>query len=309
MDYRRLGNTDISVSVVGLGGWSVSSGYDWSNATPPDVSSLVSASLEVGINWIDTAPVYMQSEVLLGRALKGCRDRFIIASKCGLIKKDAWNVHDLRKETLITQCENSLRALQTDYLDIYQIHYPHFSVPLEEAVETLQQLQQQGKIRAVGLCNVSAPQILSLPFPVASVQNEFSLLHPQAGAAVWHVCRQKEISFIGYGTLCGGILSGKYQKEPNFRRADARNYFYKCYKGTAFEQALGVVKRVREVANRYHCLPVQVAIGWALAHKEVSSVLVGAKTVEQVLQNARSCDVKLTEEECLYLEQGNDKIH
>lgn len=306
MHYHPLGNTDISVSAVGLGGWGICAGYDWGNRILPDVSSLVSAALDAGINLIDTAPVYEQSEERLGHALKGRRDRFVLATKCGLVKKEAWNIHDLRKETLIAQCENSLRALQTDYLDIYQIHYPHTSAPLEEALETLGLLQQQGKIRAIGLCNVSEQQILALSVPVASVQNEFSLLHSQKGAEVLEMCRQKGISFIGYGTLCGGILSGKYQKEPNFRRADARNYFYKCYKGKSFENALPVVERVREIAKTQNAQPAQIAIGWALAHKALTSVLVGAKTAQQVLQNAQACDVKLTKEELSCLECGND---
>jgi len=306
MRYCRLGNTDISVSVVGLGGWGFCSGYDWSNQNVPDVCSVVSAAQDAGINWIDTAPVYEQSEPLLAEALKGRRNRFILATKCGLVKKDAWNIHDLRKETLITQCENSLRSLQTDYVDVYQIHYPHASVPLEEAVETLYLLKKQGKIRAAGICNVSARQLAALSVPVACIQNEFSLLRPRAGKEVFETCRQKGISFIGYGTLCGGILSGKYKKEPNFRRADARNYFYKCYKGASFENTLPLIKRVCETARQHACLPAQVSIGWALSHPSVSSVLTGAKTPQQILQNAQGSEVVLTEREVEFLERGND---
>jgi len=306
MQYRRLGNTDISVSAVGLGGWGFCGGYDWGNNTLPDVAAVVSAAADAGINFIDTAPVYEPSETLLGEALKGRRDHFIVATKCGLVKRDTWNVHDLRRETIISQCENSLLALQTDYIDVYQVHYPHFSTPLEEVLETLLLLQKQGKIRAIGLCNVSAREMNALSVPVASVQNEFSLLHRASGEAVFETCLQKKISFIGYGTLCGGILSGKYHKEPNFRRADARNYFYKCYKGACFDAALAVTERVCRVAKRHNCPPAQIAISWALMHLAVSSVLTGAKVPSQILQNAQAADVQITAAERVYLEKEND---
>ena len=243
MKYNRLGNTEISFSAVGLGGWSFGGGKDWGDTPQADVLSTVSAALEAGINWVDTAPIYGDSEEKLAPALKGRRARLFVATKCGLTKNGSWTDHDLSPKTIVRQLEDSLSRLQTDYIDLYQIHYLDPKNPLEPALETLVKLQQQGKIRHIGLCNVGADTLAAVRnlVPLVSVQNEFSLVHPQKGAAVLPVCRVSGISLIGYGVLCGGILSGKYKKEPNLRRADARNYFYKSYRGAAFSAAQAVV--------------------------------------------------------------------
>lgn len=303
MKKHRLAGTTVEISALGLGSWPLSSGYDWSNSTfCPDVSSILSAAQEQQINWIDTAPVYTGSEELLGRALKGRRNHFVLAGKCGLVKNGSWTEHDLRPATITAQLESSLRALQTDWIDLYQIHYPDPAVPLQEALAVLERCKEQGKIRAVGVCNVSAAQVELLPPFVASVQNEYSLLHFSKNCEVLKSCAEKQISFIGYGTLCGGILSGKYKQAPNLRRADARNYFYKCYRGDAFAQVQPLVERVRALAQAKQVFPVAVAVAWAL-HTGARSVLTGVKSAQQLLQNAQGTRLSLTAEEITFLEE------
>lgn len=296
----------MSLSAVGLGSWPFGGGYDWGPVDSRAVLQTVDAAIESGINWIDTAPVYGdgESERLIGRALQTRRTTVLLASKCGLVKNGSWTEHDLCSSSIRKQLENSLSNLKTDYLDIYFIHYPDPKVPLEEAVGELAKLQQAGKIRAIGLCNVSSEEIsrAAAVAPIACVQNEYSLLHPQRGESVFSVCRDKEIGFIGYGTLCGGILSAKYQASPNLRRADARNYFYKCYRGAAFEQAQTIVKRVQAVAQKYACSPSAVAVAWALQKGEVTSVLCGARTNLQVAQNAQGAETILTAKDVALLE-------
>lgn len=288
---------------MGLGGWAFGGGLDWGITDEQDVVNTVSAALDTGINWVDTAPIYGASETLLGRALKGRRQQVLLASKCGLIKNGSWTDHDLSPQTIIRQLETSLACLQTDYLDLYQIHYLDPKIPLESALETLTKLQEQGKIRYIGVCNFSADDLRQVcgKFPLASVQNEYSLLHPQKGKSVFSVCRKWGIGFIGYGTLCGGILSGKYKKAPNFRRADARNYFYKCYRGSAFEEANKTVLRVKNVAQELGVPPGAVAGAWALA-TGATSVLLGARKPEQVRQNVLGAEVLLSAQQLLYLE-------
>ncbi|MBO4675266.1 MAG: aldo/keto reductase [Elusimicrobiaceae bacterium] len=303
MRYHRLSNTTFDISVIGLGTWPFSGGYDWGNSHLPDVPSILSAAQESGINFIDTAPIYDGSELSLGSALTGRRHQFVLASKCGLCKKDLWPVHDLRPVSILNQLEESLRRLKTDYIDLYQIHYPDPSVALEDALDVLVRAKEQGKVRAVGICNATAEQVAQCSRFISSVQNEYSLLHPQAGKSVFQICEKEKLSLIGYGTLCGGILSGKYQREPNFRRADARNYFYKCYRHQAFEKAQKTVQKVTQVAHQKQTSPCAVAISWALAHPQLASVLVGAKTTAQVLQNALGGDLHLSSEELAYLEQ------
>ena len=304
MRYHRLSNTTLEISVVGLGTWPFSGGYDWGNSHLPDVPSVLSAAQENGINFIDTAPIYEGCESALGQALAGRRGRFVLASKCGLCKNGSWPIHDLYPTSILKQLENSLRQLKTDYIDLYQIDYPDPSVALEEALAVLQRAKEQGKIRAIGMCNVSAEQIAQCACFISSVQNEYSLLHPQAGKSVFHTCEEKALSFIGYGTLCGGILSGKYRKEPNFRRADARNYFYKCYRQHSFERAQKTAERVLQVARQKQTNACAVAIAWALSHPQLTSALVGAKTTVQVLQNAAGGNLSLSSQELSYLEQS-----
>ena len=299
MLQRRLGKTQLDVSVVGLGGWALGGGYDWGNIEFADVQNTVCAALESGINLIDTAPVYGNSEEVLGRALAGRRQDVVLCTKCGLVKNGSWTDHDLRPETITRQLENSLKNLQTDYIDIYFIHYLDPKIAWQNALETLTYLQTQGKIRYIGVCNVP-PKILT-PMAatghVACVQDELSLLHPAKGQAVLKVCQQYALGFMAYGSLCGGILSGKYAKEPNLRRADARNYFYQCYRGENFKRVQQTVTCTRQLATQKNISTAQAALAWVLAQSGVTCALTGARNATQITQNAQVADVNLSAEE------------
>lgn len=296
---RRLGETQLEVCVVGLGGWALGGGYDWGNIEFTDVQSTVSAALDSGINLIDTAPVYGSSEEVLGRALAGRRQDVVLCTKCGLVKNGSWTDHDLRPQTIIRQLENSLTNLKTDYIDVYFIHYLDPKIPWQNALETLTRLQAQGKIRYIGVCNVP-PEILTqmaATGQVACVQDELSLLHPAKGQAVLKVCQAYHLGFMAYGSLCGGILSGKYAKEPNLRRADARNYFYQCYRGENFERARQTVARAEQLAAQKGISTVQAAVAWVLNQSGVTCALTGARSAAQIAQNAHAADVNLSAEE------------
>lgn len=304
MKMRRLGRTDSFVSAVGLGGWPFGGGYDWGTVDVSQAEKAVQAALSAGINLVDTAPVYGESEAFLGRVLKGRRSQVVLATKCGLIKNGSWTDHNLSPQTIRCQLDESLARLQTDYLDLYQIHYPDPKIPLEDALLELARQKQAGKIRHIGLCNVTAEEITRAArvTEIASVQNEYSLFHSQKGEDVFKACREAGASFISYGTLCGGILSGKYKTAPNLRRADARNYFYKCYRADAFLQAQETAARVKKLAVRLQVPPAAVAVAWALANQTVSCALTGARTAEQILQNAAGADVTLTPQDLAFLE-------
>ena len=305
MQYRRLGKTNLTVSEVGLGAWALGGGYDWGKTSPQTVQETVNTALATGINLIDTAPIYAGSEELLGRALAGQRQKVFLSTKCGLVKNGSWTDHDLRAPTIVTQLENSLRFLRTDYIDIYLIHYLDPHVPWQEVFNTLSKLQMQGKIRHVGACNIPAEVLQEMADTgvIDCVQEELSLLHPQKAKHVLEICRTHDLGFMAYGPLCGGILSGKYQREPNFRRADARNYFYKCYRGEGFTQAQGLVKRVRCVAEQKQAKPAQIALAWVLAQTGVTCALAGARSGEQARQNAGGCEVQLDTEEICSLQK------
>lgn len=293
---------------LGLGTWALGGGKDWGEPDGQDAADAVYAALDAGICLIDTAPAYGwgRAEELLARALKGRRQQVLLADKCGIVlNKDGRPDHDLRPESILAQCDASLSRLQTDYLDIYLIHWLDPKVPLSDALGALERLKEQGKIRALGLCNVSADLLLSAAqASVACVQNPLSLLDNKQ-EKVLAVCAEKKIPFIAYGALGGGILSGKYRKEPNFRRSDARRYFYPHYRGESFSRAQGVAARVKELAAQKGCAASAVALAWALGCGGVSGVLFGARCVRQVQENAAALQIRLTEQEAEYLEYGH----
>lgn len=299
MKYRLLGKTDLSVSAVGLGSWALGGGTDWGPTSFEDAQATVSAALDNGINFIDTAPIYGESENVLGRILAGKRNQIFLATKCGLVKNGSWTDHDLRPQTITAQLETSLQNLHTDYIDVYFIHYPDPNVPWQTVLETLAKCKQQGKIRFIGTCN-TAPDLLremAQTGLISCVQDEFSLLHPAKGQAALQICREYNLGFVAYGTLCGGILSGKYRQEPNLRRADARNYFYKCYKGACFTSVQNKVQQVREVAERQNISASETSTAWVLAQPGVTCALTGARSAAQIVQNARAAHVVLSPEE------------
>lgn len=305
MKTNRLGRTDLMLSAVGLGGWCFGGGYDWGKVDASSAQRAVSEALSRGINWVDTAPVYGESEQFLGRVLALQRSKIFYATKCGLIKHTSWPEHDLSAQTIVCQVESSLKNLRTDYIDLYQVHYPDPKTPWAEVFACLAQLRAQGKIRYVGVCNVGVrelEQILSVFPDLACVQNEYSLLHPARGKEVLDWCKTNGVGFIGYGSLCGGILSGKYKKEPNFRRADARNYFYKCYRGENFLRAQEVVSRVREAARNLGVTPAQTALAWVLSTPGVTSALCGMRTPEQVRDNTGAAGIILPAQTSRFLE-------
>ncbi len=294
---------------LGLGTWALGGGKDWGPADVPEAENAVHAALDAGICLIDTAPAYGwgRAEELLARALKGRRQQVLLADKCGIVlNEDGRPDHDLRPESVFAQCNASLSRLQTDYLDIYFIHWPDPKVPLSDALGALERLKERGKIRALGLCNVNADQLsrAAALTSVTCVQNPLSLLdHKQK--EVLAVCAEKKIPFMAYGALGGGILSGKYRQEPNFRRGDARRYFYKYYFGKDFDGAQAVSMRVKEAAAQKHCPPSAAALAWTLAQDGVSGALFGARNARQVRENAAALAIGLTEREAAYLEYGN----
>ena len=299
MKYNQLGNSGLRVSVIGLGGWGLGGRPDWEPITQEEVTATVAAALDNGINLIDTAPVYGQSESMLGQALIGKRSQVILTTKCGLVKNGSWTDHDLRPQSIRTQLENSLRNLQTDYIDLYLVHYLDPRVPWQEVLETLAHIKQEGKIRAIGVCNVP-PDILRPMLQtglVGCVQDEYSLLHADKGRRAVKVCLEYQTGFMAYGTLCGGILSGKYEMEPNLRRADARSYFYKCYRGASLRCVTPTITQVKKWAEQKNVLPAQIALAWVLAQAGVSCALCGARNPEQVAQNAQAAEIVLRKEE------------
>lgn len=305
MTFAPLCIGSLKASRLGLGTWALGGGNDWGPASREDGLNAVAAALDAGVNLIDTSPVYGAgaAEELLGGALKGRRQQVILATKCGISLCGGRPDHDLRPGRILAECDASLKRLQTDYIDLYQIHWPDPKVPLADALDALMRLKQQGKIRALGVCNFGAELLAEACAlaPVVSVQNPLSLLdHKQQ--AVLKFCREKGISFVAYGALGGGILSGKYKKEPNFRRCDARRYFYKYYFGADFAAASSAAARVKELAGRKNIPPSAAALAWVLAQEGVSCALFGARSAAQARENMTAAE--LSERDREFLQHG-----
>ncbi|MBQ7907978.1 MAG: aldo/keto reductase [Elusimicrobiaceae bacterium] len=308
MTCPSLSFAEKTVCRLGLGTWVLGGGSDWGAVSFAQAQATLQAALETGINWIDTSPVYGwgEAEERIGRVVKGVRSRLVLAGKCGIcLNAQQRPDHDLTPRQIFLECETSLKRLQTDYLDLYQIHWPDPKVPLAESLAALSRLKEEGKIRSIGVCNFSLEQLVQACqiTSIDCVQNQLSLLAPFP-QDILSFCREKQIVFWGYGALGGGILSGKYQKEPNFKRSDARKYFYRYYTGTHFVSAAKIASRVKEMACQKSSSSVAVALAWALAQTDYGGVLVGARTAEQVRQNIEALNLDLTKSEKEFLQHG-----
>lgn len=298
MRYAKLGTTELTVSRVALGTW-VFGGSNWSGADKNDCTRAIAAALDAGVNFIDTAPAYGWglAESLVGSAIKGRRQDVIIATKCGLKNSSRHPEICLTPDFIREDAERSLLHLGTDYIDLYQIHWPDPKVPLAATMGALLRLKEEGKIRHIGLCNFSAVGLaLALETaPVASMQNQFSFLKHEEAESVFAVCRKEHVSLLAYGPLGGGILSNKYEAAPEFVKTDARRFFYRHYSTNngIFDRSVSVARGMAEVGSRHNATAAQAAIAWVLAHDVVTAALCGARRPEQITENALAADLEI----------------
>ena len=296
MKYFNIKDTELQISSLALGTW-VFSGDCWGGVKEQECVDTVSAAIDCGINLIDTAPIYGYgaAESIIGKAIKGRRDKVIVATKCGLIGIGAHIKHNLNPESIRMEIEESLKRLQVDYIDIYQCHWPDPNTPIEETLEFLCKLQQEGKIRYIGVSNFDDKLLKqACDFTrIVTLQNQYSLLEREIEDKVLPMCRDLEVGVLTYGPLAGGILSGKYKTEPNFQPGDERSLFYKCYKGDEFSKTkkmLNDLERLKRPLN-------QLAVNWVRQQEGVASVITGARNPEQIIQNAKAFEWDLTDQE------------
>jgi aryl-alcohol dehydrogenase-like predicted oxidoreductase len=297
MEQRRIGG--LVVSVVGVGCNNFGGRLDAART-----ATVVDAALAAGINFFDTADVYgsIRSEEVLGRALKGKRDRAIIATKFGMPIDDS---HQGAAPAYVRQAvEESLRRLGTDRIDLYQLHRPDPDVPIGETLIALDDLVRAGKVREIGCSNFSAPQLREAAQAVApgaarfiSVQNEYSLLHRDPEHGVLDECQRLGMSFLPFFPLASGALSGKYQPgqpPPPGARLSSPGGLTPRFLSPTNTAKVTVLRSFAE--SRGHTL-LELAISWLAGHAAVPSVIAGATSAEQVQANASAAGWKLTAEE------------
>lgn len=294
MQLRKLGTSALQVTPVGLGTW-VTGGWMWGGADDQQAMEAIEVSIAKGINLIDTAPVYGfgKSEILVGKAVKksGRRKDLLLATKCGLEWNPSHTHTGIRRNSsrgrILREVEDSLRRLQTDVIDIYQIHWPDLHTPIAETMETMQELLKQGKIRAIGVSNFNEAQMAAAMkhAPLHSLQPPYNLFERGIEKKILPWCRRHQFGTLTYGALCRGLLSGKFTAQATFSSGDVRSFDPK-FEGGNLPQYLRCVKRLQELAAAVGLTVGQLAILWTTAQPGVTCALVGARNAAQAAENA-----------------------
>jgi aryl-alcohol dehydrogenase-like predicted oxidoreductase len=312
MRYIKLGKSGPDVSVIGQGTWAMA-GNSWGNVDDEESVRAIRKAVDCGITLIDTAATYGggHSEQVVGKALKGIRDKVVVATKCGvhLNQEKKMLEHDLSAAAIKKEAEDSMNRMGIDYIDLYQFHYPDPSTPLSESLGAMQRLKEEGKVRYIGLSNFELP-LLKEAVKIAtidSLQLKYSLLDRENEELI-RFCRENDIGVLTYGSIGGGMLSGKFREPPVFPENDRRAFFYPFFKEPAFGKCLKFVDDLEKIALR-KCVPVaQVAINWVTQYPGVSVALVGSKTPAQSESNASAGAWELSSDEVKEINSSYDKI-
>ncbi len=302
MKYRQLGNSGLIVSAVALGTMQFGEKMNVGNLDQQATNEMVSFALDQGINFIDTADVYSsgESETLLGNALKGKREEIVLATKVRLPMSDNFNRSGSTRVNIMRGVESSLKRLKTDYIDLYQIHWPSGSwrdapIPVEETLAAMDQLKTQGKIRAIGVSNFSRAQLeeaVSIT-RIDAVQPPYSLLWPHALDAIAPVCTDNAITVLAYSPMAQGLLSGRFLPGHRFGKKDHRKH-NKLVSPAFFPLVADVVRRLSPVADAHGLTCAQLALAW-VASRPGTAAIAGARSPEQVRENAEAGNIELPE--------------
>lgn len=295
METRRLGTSDIQITPIIMGTWQAGKTY-WVGIEDAETIKAIRAAFEAGITTVDTAEVYGNghSEQIVAKALSDVRDQVVYASK-------VW-VGNLKYDKVIEACDRSLKNLQTDYIDLYQIHWPPGSfntevVPLEETMSALNKLKEQGKIRAIGVSNFSRNQLAEAAQygKIESLQPPYSLFWRQVEQDAKPYCLEHNLSILAYSPLAQGLLTGKFGPDHQFLEGDhrAKNRLFHGENYQRVQQALG---KLRPIAERHHCSLAQLSLAWLIAQPQTHAIA-GARHQGQSSSNAKATEVKLSPEE------------
>lgn len=297
MHTRKLGWTDLELTTVGLGTWAMGGGgwkFGWGPQDDKQSIETIHNSLELGINWVDTAAVYGlgHSEEVMGEAIKGLAELPIIATKCGRIWDERGNIgSSLSRESIRTECEASLKRLKVDVIDLYQIHWSVPDEDIEEGWGTMAELVQEGKIRYAGVSNFSVEQLERiLPIhPVASLQPPYSMLKRGIEDSLLGFCSENNIGVIVYSPMQKGLLTGKmtHERIENLPEDDHRKRD-PLFQEPVLSRILQWVEQLRPLAENSGRSLAQLAIAWVLARPEVTSAIVGARSMGQIEETVRA---------------------
>jgi aryl-alcohol dehydrogenase-like predicted oxidoreductase len=297
MQYRTLGRTDIQVSTICMGCWGLAGDFHWGAQDDADSIATVHAALDAGVNFFDTAELYGggRSDEVLGRALKGVRQEVVIAGKVA--------PQYLAPDDLVRSCEASLRRLDTDYIDLFQIHLPNWEIPIEETWAAMERLQQDGKVRAIGGSNfgvIDLTELLTVGQP-ASNQLPYSLLYRAIEYGVQQLCVENDVSILAYSPLMHGLLTGKYESADELPATRARTRHYSQDRPHTRHSEPGceaettaAIQEIRRISDEIGHSMTHVSLAWLLHQPGVASVITGMRRPEQARDSARAADLTLS---------------
>lgn len=316
MEYRKLGNSELSVSAITFGAWAAG-GWMWGSTDRNDAIEAIRASYDLGVTSIDTAPIYGQgtSEEIVGEAIKGLpRDQFQLLTKFGMrwdsdqgdfafhSKNNDGEAIEIYKyagkDSVIYECEQSLKRLGTDYIDLYQIHWPDVTTPIDETFEAVSRLVEQGKVRYVGVCNYNAAQMAEAErtIPLVSNQIPFSMVNRGVEDETVPYCIQHGKSVLAYSPLERGLLTGKIHAGYTFQAGDHRASL-PHFQPDFIEKANILLERIKPLADDKKVSLSQLVLRWTIERAGITVALAGARNAEQAVQNAKAIDLNLSADE------------
>ena len=311
MKTRQFGNTDMQITPIGFGSWAVGGGgyqFGWGPQDDEQSIAAINHALALGINWIDTAAVYGlgHAEEIVARALKDRSERPYIFTKCGRVWNDRGEVTgSLKAQSIKRECENSLRRLQTDVIDLYQIHWPDPEQDIEEGWDAMAELKREGKVRYIGVSNFDVSQMRRAMeiAPISSLQPPFSLVNPDIRDDILPFCQEHNIGVIVYSPMASGILTGSMSREriANLPDDDWRKGNPE-FQEPRLSRNLQLVEVLNEIAFVHNVSPGVVAIAWTLQHPGVTGAIVGARRPEQVDGIISAAEFQLTDSEANQIE-------
>lgn len=327
MEYRKLGNSDLEVSVITFGAWAVG-GWMWGGTERKDAVDAIKAGYDLGVTSIDTAPVYGQglSEEIVGEAINGIpRDKVQILTKYGMrwdlakgslgFKSKDNDGKDIDvykyagKDSIIKECENSLKRLGTDYIDLYQIHWPDVTTPIQETIEAVAQLIKQGKVRYAGVSNYDVDQMKEAEKFILLVSNQvpYSMVKRDIEADVIPYSIERNIGILAYSPIQRGLLSGKMKPGYKFNDGDHRAGMH-FFKDENLKRTNEFLDKIKPLADAKNATLAQLVISWTIEQPGITIALVGARNAEQSIQNAKAVNIKLSKEDIDFINEELGKV-
>jgi aryl-alcohol dehydrogenase-like predicted oxidoreductase len=311
MRLRQLGNTDMYITPIGFGSWAVGGGgyqFGWGSQDDEQSIAAINRALDLGMNWIDTAAVYGlgHAEEIVGRALTDRAERPYVFTKCSMVWNDDGEISGgLKAKSIRRECEASLRRLQTDVIDLYQMHWPNPEQDIEEGWEAMARLQQEGKVRYIGVSNFNVDQMQRIMkiAPISSLQPPYSLVKLDVEQEILPFCQEHNIGVIVYSPMMSGLLTGTMTRErikklpdDDWRKRDPE------FQEPRLSRNLALVEKLGEIAYMHGRSTGEVAIAWTLANPAVTAAIVGARDPSQVDNIIGAAEFRLTDLELREIE-------